>query len=126
MTRFLIRSFDDPNGYVERDYPDGALPRSREESYVPWGLTADQRVVYARTGEHTGWRGGGGLRPYDSQVSQMRRRLCQSELGLIALNIFGGRKGPRLDESLEKSIAVLIFDNLIGDAGQDYMCVGLR
>lgn len=87
MTTFLIRSFDDAKSYAAVDYPGGSLPRSREESYVPWGLAADGRPVYAKTGEHTGWRGNSlGLRPYDSEVSQKRRRLCQSELGMIALN----------------------------------------
>jgi len=89
MAIFLFRSFDDPRGYVEANIPGGNLPRTREESYVPWGITADQRVVYAKTGEHTGWRGGSGdhrLQPYDTKVSQNRRRLCQSELGIIALN----------------------------------------
>ena len=89
MPIFLIRSYDDPKGYVETNIPSGNLPRTRDESYVPWGITADRRVVYAKTGEHTGWRGGSGdnrLQPYDTKVSQNRRRLCQSELGVIALN----------------------------------------
>ena len=46
-------------------------------------------------------------------------------VGLIALNIFGGREGPGIDESLENSIAVLIFNNYSGDPGQDIMCEGL-
>lgn len=87
MTTFLIRSFDTANGYTEMNFPGGSLPRTREESYVPWGITAGGRVVYAKTGEHTGWRGNNtGMRPYDTEVSRNRRRLCQAELGLIALN----------------------------------------
>ena len=46
-------------------------------------------------------------------------------LGLLALNIFGGRKSVRIDESLEKSIAVIPFQNFSVDAGQEYMCLGL-
>jgi TolB-like protein len=45
--------------------------------------------------------------------------------GLIAYNIFGGKKSPGIDESLERSIAVLPFHNFSGDPGQDYMCEGL-
>ncbi|MEJ2544429.1 MAG: FlgO family outer membrane protein [Calditrichaceae bacterium] len=45
--------------------------------------------------------------------------------GLIALNIFGGNRRVRIDESLAKSIAVLPFHNYSGDTGQDYMCEGL-
>ena len=36
-------------------------------------------------------------------------------LGLSALNIFGGKRGARIDESLAKSIAVLPFLNLSGE-----------
>lgn len=89
MSDFLIRSFSDSQGYTVLQRQNGTLPRSREESYVPWGITLTGRVVYAKTGEHTGWRGGSGLtqlKPYDTHVSQHRRRLCQSELGLMALN----------------------------------------
>ncbi len=46
-------------------------------------------------------------------------------LGLAALNIFGGKGGARIDESLSKSIAVLPFHNLSGDDSQDYICIGL-
>jgi TolB-like protein len=46
-------------------------------------------------------------------------------VGLIALNIFGWKRGARIDESLAKSIAVLPFLNLSGDQEQDYICVGL-
>jgi hypothetical protein len=60
------------------------LPRTREESYVPWGI-AGGKIVYARTGEHNSWRGNGGLRRYDSNVSQQRRRLAESALGTCAL-----------------------------------------
>lgn len=89
MTDFLIRSFSDPIGYTVLQRQDGTLPMSPEESYVPWGITLSGKVVYAKTGEHIGWRGGSGqtqLKPYDTQVSQNRRSLCQSELGLMALN----------------------------------------
>lgn len=93
MAKFLIRDFDDAKGYREENHPSGSLPRRKNPDtsigYVPWGQTADKRIVYARTGEHTGWRGGSGphqLTQYDSRVSQERRRLCQSELGMAVLN----------------------------------------
>ena len=46
-------------------------------------------------------------------------------IGLIALNIFGEKKGSRIDESLAKSIAVLPFLNFSVDSGQEPMCLGL-
>jgi TolB-like protein len=46
-------------------------------------------------------------------------------LGLIAYNIFGGKKSPGIDESLARSIAVLPFHNFSGDPVQDDMCEGL-
>jgi len=44
---------------------------------------------------------------------------------LLAFNIFGGRGGAKIDESLDKSIAVLPFLNLMGDPEQEHICVGL-
>jgi hypothetical protein len=85
MAAFLIRSYSDPRGYTEVQYPSGKLPRSREESYVPWGVSGGDRVVYALTGTHNSWRGTGGLRRYDSNISQQRRRLAESALGSFAL-----------------------------------------
>ena len=91
MARFLIRSFTDSMGYTALERHDGTLPRTPQESYVPWAVTPGGDVVYAKTGEHT-WRGGGGgktgpsLRPYDTLMSQNRRKLAESELGLFALN----------------------------------------
>lgn len=46
-------------------------------------------------------------------------------LSLLALNIFGGKKRVRVDESLEKSIAVIPFLNFSADADQEFMCLGL-
>lgn len=46
-------------------------------------------------------------------------------VGLIVLNIFGGNRSTRIDESLTKSIAVLPFHNYSGDPGQDFICYGL-
>ncbi|MCJ7717947.1 MAG: FlgO family outer membrane protein [Anaerolineales bacterium] len=45
--------------------------------------------------------------------------------GLIAFNIFGGRSGARIDESLAKAIAVLPFHNLTGDSNQDFISLGI-
>lgn len=96
MATFLVRDFHDPRGYVELTQPGGGLRRvartqdQEGESFVPWAITLDQRVVYARTGQHTSFRGGSGtdrLRPYDTFVSQNRRRLAESELGVLALDL---------------------------------------
>lgn len=47
-------------------------------------------------------------------------------LGLVAFNIFSVKKVRlRIDDSVEKSIAVLPFHNLSGDPGQEYICEGL-
>ncbi|MCG8613540.1 MAG: hypothetical protein MI864_23760 [Pseudomonadales bacterium] len=89
MATFLIRDFDSSKGYKEYNPQGGLLPRTNTESYVPWGLTLSQQVVYAKVGEHQGWRGGSGgnqLKPYNSMTSKERRRECQSVFGTIALN----------------------------------------
>ncbi|RLA17531.1 MAG: hypothetical protein DRQ62_14850, partial [Gammaproteobacteria bacterium] len=46
-------------------------------------------------------------------------------IGLLAYNIFRSRNEAEIDDSLEKSIAVLPFLNLVGDPNQEYICVGL-
>jgi TolB-like protein/Flp pilus assembly protein TadD len=54
-------------------------------------------------------------------------------IGLIAFNIFGGKRGVRIDESLSKSIAVLPFENMsdgieysyLGDAMTDEIIMQL-
>ena len=90
MYEFLVRDFDSEGGYIKKTTLDGRLPRSREESYVPWGVTLDSKVVYAKTGEHTGFNAGKGkfrLKPYDTNISQARRAEAQSVLGGMALNV---------------------------------------
>ena len=88
MSEFLIRDDSKPTGYIIKS---GPLSRTKEESYVPWAVTGDGRVVYALfegAGSH-GWRASPskqGLRKYDATVSKERRSLCQSKLGMIALN----------------------------------------
>lgn len=100
MATFLIRDFQDPRGYKEFTPAMGGLPRvapgyesigvyQNGESYVPWGITVNNRVVYARVGEHAGFRTGFGdhrLMPYDTTVSQRRRQLVESQLGVLALS----------------------------------------
>lgn len=90
MGTFLIRDREDLRGYKEAQYED--LPRHGwamcrpAESYVPWALTADgRRVIYCNSREAGSWNGTGGIRPYDTQVSQQRRRLCEAVLGMTAL-----------------------------------------
>jgi len=46
-------------------------------------------------------------------------------LGLLALNNFGGKKGAKINESLDKSIAVIPFLNFSVDADLEFMCLGL-
>ncbi|MEZ6063148.1 MAG: hypothetical protein R3C19_22615 [Planctomycetaceae bacterium] len=91
----VIREINCPNGKLPRmtkgyksigEYQNG-------NSFVPWAITSAGRVVYAQTGGHSGTndRNFGQnsrykLRKYDSILSHERRRLCESELGMIALN----------------------------------------
>ncbi|MCG7497823.1 hypothetical protein MHO82_13210 [Vibrio sp. Of7-15] len=89
MYDFLVRDFSSDSGYMKKTSLNGALPRSQEESYVPWGMTLDSQVVYAKTGEHVGFNAGRGkyrLKSYDNNVSQERRAEAQSVLGVLALN----------------------------------------
>ena len=99
MANFLIRSFDpkDP-GYTIAESTDGLLPRrspgdqavfgSGDGAFVPWAITANGKVVYARMGENRGTPPNtGGLRLYDALVSQDRRRLAELALGIFALNL---------------------------------------
>ncbi len=79
---FLVRDDTVTAGYTSRT---GPLPRTKEESYVPWALTHDRKVVYARTGQHRNKPTKSGLSPYDALASKQRRRLCQSALGSLAL-----------------------------------------
>lgn len=46
-------------------------------------------------------------------------------IGLLSVNIFGRRSKTRIDPDLEKSIAVIPFQNFSVDADQEYMCLGL-
>jgi TolB-like protein len=46
-------------------------------------------------------------------------------IGLIALNLFSGKRVVNIDESLAKSIAVLPFQNFSEDPDQEFMCLGL-
>jgi len=85
---FIIRDFHNPRGRTPCEYPDGKLPRSTAESYIPWAITSDSEVVYAKYGEHRGFNKSGSqevLKRYATEVSQERRRLCQSALGALVL-----------------------------------------
>lgn len=82
MAKFLIR--DDSTLLGSREI-NGPLSRNRQLSYVPWAIARDGRVVYAPTGQHRNRPNRGGMKPYDTLVSQERRRRCQSAMGSIAL-----------------------------------------
>jgi hypothetical protein len=82
MAFVLVRDDSQKSGYTQRT---GPLPRTREESYVPWALTSDRRVVYAPSKQFRNKPSAPGLTAYDAFTSKQRRRLCQSALGSIAL-----------------------------------------
>ncbi len=46
-------------------------------------------------------------------------------LGLLVYNFTSNQNSSKIDESLDKSIAVLPFLNLMGDPEQEHICVGL-
>lgn len=97
MPNFLLRDDAEPLGYKEsptlprvqgydlRKRVEGQSLPIRMESYVPWALTADGRVVYALYGAHRSKPNRPGWLPYDPVTSQSRRRMCESALGMVAL-----------------------------------------
>ncbi|MGC2661608.1 MAG: hypothetical protein WA324_26940 [Bryobacteraceae bacterium] len=78
----LVRDDSQPAGYSPYI---GLLPRTKQESYVPWALNPERRVIYAKSDQYRNKPSKPGLVPYDSAISKQRRRLCQSALGSIAL-----------------------------------------
>ena len=109
MPTFLLRDSNNQKGYIEHVSAEGELPRSSALSYVPWGLTIDKQVVYAKTGEHKSWNGGRGqyrLTRYDSNVSQNRRKQCQTELGDFALSV------PRFTNTAVRKVSLGIKNYL--------------
>lgn len=86
MARFYVRDFDNALGFrmLETRGPD--LPAGPNGApYLPWAVTPGRRVVYAEHGAHRGFSGTRGLREYSTLVSQSRRKLAESALGMIAL-----------------------------------------
>jgi hypothetical protein len=88
MSDFLVRDDSRTEGYGVKA---GPLPRTREESYMPWAVAVAGDVVYAlhKVTDGYDWRSSPtkpGLRKYDTTVSKNRRMLCQSKLGMIALD----------------------------------------
>jgi len=79
--QFYVRSFNNPRGY---DIRQGKLPRSRQESYVPWAIAQDGNVVYAMHRAHRE-RPRGALQPYNAMISKRRRQECETALGMFAL-----------------------------------------
>lgn len=95
---FMIRDFNSEEGFVKCEFQNGKLPRSKYESYVPYGITSDSTVVYAKTGEHQGFNQvASGFKPYTTEVSQERRGLAASKLGAIALD-----KGQYTEKAVSK------------------------
>ena len=79
--KFFVRDIDNSNGFSLRE----SLPRI--ESYVPYGIYDDSRVVFAKVGDYVGFNQSVlGIKPYTTEVSQERRSLAASELGAIVLH----------------------------------------
>jgi hypothetical protein len=82
MPSFFIRDDSSSTGYRIHM---GPLARSREENYVPWALVPDGKVVYAPTENYRSPPRKISLRSYTSIISQERRKLAQTALGVLAL-----------------------------------------
>lgn len=110
MATYLIRDDQRPYGYIDHK---GALPRTRERSYVPWAVTGDRRVVYARFGEHRTRPSRSGLTPYDSLQSKERRKLCQSALGSIALRstMFSEKGVRKVSDGVKRFLIAKFWHN---------------
>lgn len=75
--------------FLPKELIRGLPPRvGLNNTYVPWALTFElpERVVYAKYGEHRDFPSKPGLRRYDTESSQNRRKLCVSAFGNIALS----------------------------------------
>lgn len=84
MPIYRVRDENDPQGYTIRTEP-GELAAAPGQNWMPWALDMHGSVIYAPYDhdKHTimpGWR------RYNSVVSQERRKVCESVLGMIALN----------------------------------------
>jgi hypothetical protein len=81
---YLLQSYDNKDGYT---FHHGTPPRDKE-GLVPWAMTGSNQVVYApmRARRHIKPFEQPNIRPYNSIESKARRRLCQTELGSIALS----------------------------------------
>jgi hypothetical protein len=92
--KFFIRAYSDAPlgsktiatgpGYKEVEPPLPALTK-KGDCWVPWAVTRDMQVVYAPVAEARGKPTAPGLSPYTREVSQQRRSMCHTMLGLIAL-----------------------------------------
>lgn len=82
MPSFLIRDDADASGFRVHADP---LARTREQSFVPWALAQDGRVVYAPSDQYRN-APTRNLRAYTSLISQERRKLAQTALGSVALS----------------------------------------
>ncbi|HHI4967319.1 TPA: hypothetical protein ACP5TM_004668, partial [Vibrio parahaemolyticus] len=63
----------------------GKLPRTKEEAYVPYGISKNDEVVYVKYGDHSGYNRSYLKSLYDSKNSFIRQKQCQSKLAEIVL-----------------------------------------
>ncbi|ODY21196.1 hypothetical protein BBM16_06025 [Vibrio parahaemolyticus] len=63
----------------------GKLPRSKEVAYVPYGISLNDEVIYIKYGYHFGYNKTQLKSLYDSKISLIRQKQCQSKLAEIVL-----------------------------------------
>ncbi|WP_025538843.1 hypothetical protein, partial [Vibrio parahaemolyticus] len=81
---FLI--FDREQNLLKRVLSEtGKLPRTKEDAYVPYGLSLNDEVVYIKYGSHSGYNNTQLKSLYDSKISFIRQKQCQSKLAEIVL-----------------------------------------
>ncbi|EGR2056073.1 hypothetical protein DYF90_24810, partial [Vibrio parahaemolyticus] len=81
---FLI--FDREQNLLKRVLSEtGKLPRTKEDAYVPYGLSLNDEIVYIKYGSHSGYNNTQLKSLYDSKISFIRQKQCQSKLAEIVL-----------------------------------------
>ncbi|EJG1615444.1 hypothetical protein CFE14_RS17580, partial [Vibrio parahaemolyticus] len=64
---------------------NGKLPRTKDDVYIPYGISKSDEVIYIKYGEHSGYNRAHLKSLYDSKTSFMRQKQCQSRLAEIIL-----------------------------------------